>query len=276
MTAVIVFLVALPVLSLGALYLAQDSMVFPGSPPHVENHRLAEQSFPGSETWIQMEDGTRLHGWFIQSVKGGRLPLLIYYGGNAEDVSWFIQDMPRFKGWAVLLMNYRGFGLSEGRPSEQHILDDALYLYDLVAGREDVDPQRIVLMGRSLGTGVAAYVASARPVRGTILVTPYDSITAVGQKAFPWLPVKLLLKHRFEAVRLARDIKAPLLAILAEKDEVIPSENSWNLIKAWGGTAQVAVIRDADHNSITWGQGYWAHIAEFMEAMRDAPQAGAL
>jgi len=272
MTAVIVILVVLPVVSLGVLYLAQDAMVFPGSPPHMENHRLADNTFPGSETRVELPDGTRVHGWFIRNGPGGRLPLLVYFGGNAEDVSWFLQDHPRYKGWSILLMNYRGFGLSEGRPSEHDLLNDALFLYDRFVSREDVDSKRVVLMGRSLGTGVAAHVASLRDPRGVILISPYDSIAAVGQKAFPWLPVRLLLKHRFEVLSLAPRIQAPLLAVLAEGDEIIPPENSWKLVKAWGGPVQVATIQGADHNSVTWGPGYWEHVTEFLNTVRTLPE----
>ncbi len=274
MTSVIVFLIVLPLVSFGALYLAQDGLVFPGSPAHLENHALAEKAFPGSEIRIELPDGKQVHGWFIQNGPEVPLPLLIYYGGNAEDVSWVLQDLPRYRGWCLLLVNYRGFGLSEGRPSERHLLDDALFLYDRFSARSEVDPERIVLMGRSLGSGIAAHVASARKVRGVIMVSPYDSLAAVGQKAFPWIPVKLFLRHRFEALALAPRLKMPLLAVLAEQDEVIPAENSWRLIKAWGGPVQVTEIANTDHNNITWGGDYWESIREFLETMRSEPVSG--
>ena len=118
-------------------------------------------------------------------------------------------------------MNYRGYGRSGGRPGERQLLADALLLYDRVTRRPDVDPGRVAVMGRSIGSGVAVYVARERPVLGAVLVSPYDSVAAVARDAFPYLPVPLLLRHRFEAASWAAGVRAPLLALIAGDDRVI-------------------------------------------------------
>ncbi|MFA5881317.1 MAG: alpha/beta fold hydrolase, partial [Eubacteriales bacterium] len=125
------------------------------------------------EVTRKMKDNTNLKGWFVTGQVYGKPGLLIYYGGNAEEVSWLIEDMKKLKGWNVVLMNYRGYGQSEGVPGEKKLFSDALEIYDYFAAREK--PGKIAVMGRSLGTGVATYLAANRKVNGVVLVSPYDS-----------------------------------------------------------------------------------------------------
>ncbi len=117
---------------------------------------------------------------------------MIYFGGNGEEVSWLVPEFSRVPDWAALLVNYRGYGLSEGQPSETKLYRDALALYDRATRRPDIDSGRVIVMGRSLGTGVATYLASQRPVAGVVLISPYDSLVQVAREAYPFLPVNLL------------------------------------------------------------------------------------
>ena len=127
-------------------------------------------------------------------------PTLIYFGGNAEEVSCTLAD-PRWpRAWSIVALNYRGYGASEGAPGERALTADALAIYDAVAARDGIDRNRIVAFGRSLGTAIAARVAAERPVAGVVLVSPYDSLAAIGSHHYPWLPVSLLLRHRFDAL----------------------------------------------------------------------------
>src|SRR5262249_22796712 len=133
-------------------------------------------------------------------------PLVIYFGGNAEEVSWLLQESPRLAPWALLLVNYRGYGLSDGRPSESALYNDAVALYDWVTARPDTDARRIVFVGRSLGTGVATYLASQRTVSGVVLVSPYDNLVEVARGVYPYLPVDGLMRYRFDSAARAKRI----------------------------------------------------------------------
>src|SRR5438309_4536398 len=124
------------------------------------------------EVDIVAEDGVKLRGWLVKG-EGTPAPLVIYLGGNAEEVSWLVDLADQFAGWSLLLVNFRGYGESEGKPGEKELLDDGLVIYDHAKRRPDVDPQRVVAMGRSLGSGVAVPLAAHRPLRGVILVAPY-------------------------------------------------------------------------------------------------------
>jgi len=158
----LVFAIGFPLL----MYLAQDSLIF--HPQRLdESRRAALAQTPAVESlFIHGADGTRLHAWHV---KGN--PLVIYFGGNAEEVSWMLDEAPRRApgvGW--LLVDYRGYGSSDGSPSEKALVSDALQWYDhFQAGTTYV-------FGRSLGSGVAVQLAAERPVAGLILVAPFDSL----------------------------------------------------------------------------------------------------
>ena len=209
-------------------------------------------------------DFITLRGWFQLEEPSKKRPLIIYYGGNAEEVSWNAWSFDNIATDSFLLVNYRGFGDSEGKPGEQVFYDDAVAVFDHITESNQLEPEQIVLMGRSLGSGVATWVASQRQVSKVILVTPFDSLTEVAKKHFPWLPVNWLLNHRFESVERAPQITVPALAILAENDHVVPPRYGQRLMVEWGGPHQVETIANANHNDISNFSDYWHHINEFM------------
>ena len=229
-----------------------------------------EEKFPNAEIFLTTPDHIRLHGWYVKNGRpkklSPQLPLLIYFGGNAEEVSHFLGDIDRFKGFALLLVNYRGYGLSEGKPSETHLCRDALLLYDEFSQRDDIDPSNIFVMGRSLGTGVAVYLAAKRPLKGVILVSPYDSISRIAQEIYPYVPVSLILKHPFAAISRAPAITTPLLALIGSADKVISPSHSKRLVESWGGKSSLTIIEGADHNSVSMRKQFWENIGRFLNA----------
>src|SRR3989441_8132785 len=180
-------------------------------------------------------DGVKLRGWLVRGAVTPA-PLVIYFGGNAEEVSWLTELADQFADWSLLLVNFRGYGESEGKPGEKELLEDGLVIHDYAKGRPEVDSERIVAMGRSLGSGVAVHLAAHRLLRGVILVSPYDSIVEVAKHHYPFLPVSLMLRHRFDSLALASRIEAPLLCLVATEDRVIPAAHSRVLFEAWRGT----------------------------------------
>lgn len=248
------------------LYLFQEQLLF--LRPHTNPQLLMsiQNKFKQIQSInLQTIDNVNLQGWLINPpVHGKSRPLLIYFGGNAEDVMALIPTMSNFSTWTVLLMNYRGYGASEGRPSEAAFYQDALQLYDHFSQQQNIDSQRIVLMGRSLGTGVAVYLAQQRPAAGVILISPYQSLVQVAQTHYPFVPVKWLLKHRFESGSRAADITAPLLMIAAEQDEIIPLSHSLDLAAQWAGTVEQVIIAQATHNNVSEAAGYWQTIRQFL------------
>jgi pimeloyl-ACP methyl ester carboxylesterase len=179
---------------------------------------------------------------------------LIYFGGNAEDVSL---DMPEFsEGFpnvAIYLLHYRGYGGSSGAPTEKSLVSDALELFDLVHSQH----RNVLVVGRSLGSGIAVQVAGQRPVARLVLITPYDGLKDVAAHEFPFLPVGILLKDKFESWRYAPKITAPTLIIGAGNDELVPRSSTDRLNTRFKeGVARYVVIPNAGHNTISEFQDY--------------------
>jgi pimeloyl-ACP methyl ester carboxylesterase len=244
-------------------WLFQERMIFfprpvdsrPTPRPDIEDVTLAAAS------------GVKLRGWLVRGA-GTPAPLVIYFGGNAEEISWLTEVAEQFSGWSLLLVNFRGYGESEGKPGETELFEDALVIHDYAKQRPDVDPRGIVAMGRSLGSGVAVHLAAHRPLRGVILVSPYDSIVEVAKRHYPFLPVSLMLRHRFDSLALAPRIEAPLLCLVATEDRVIPPAHSRALFEAWRGAKIWREVPRADHDSISGEPEYSRSIAEFLKALR--------
>lgn len=181
---------------------------------------------------------------------------LVYFGGNGEDVSYNLPALSlAFPEHAIYLLHYRGYGGSTGSPSEADISTDALALFEKVHA-EHTD---VLVMGRSLGSGVAVRLASQRPVSRLVLITPYDSIQNLAEQQFPWLPVRWLLRDSYESVKYAPAITAPTLLLEAERDELIPSASTRRLLAAFKpGIASLKVIPGAGHNDISEAPVYMA------------------
>jgi pimeloyl-ACP methyl ester carboxylesterase len=257
----VVIVVGVPV----TMYFAQDSLLFlpqrlAGPPPTSSAGR------PIETLAFDVGEGIHVRGWLAKSL-APRAPLVVYYGGNAEEVSWQARESGWPGAWSLALVNYRGYGASDGAPSEHSLFADALLVFDALASRPDIDASRIVLVGRSLGSGVATYVAAERAVAGVVLISPYDSITDVASRHYPWLPIGLLLRHPFDSHSRAARIHTPLLAIVGGRDTIIPSSHSRRLYEAWAGPKRLIDIPAADHNDITAYPAYWQSIGGFLREL---------
>jgi pimeloyl-ACP methyl ester carboxylesterase len=253
-------LAAVVVLGIPACFwLGQERLIFFPQPILSTSH-LPARAEPLS---MRAADGTMLHGWIVPAAASPS-PAVVYCGGNGEEASWALADGRWPREVAVVALNYRGYGTSEGKPSADHLKADALLLFDLVAARPGVDRTRIAVFGRSLGTAVATHVAAERPVSRVVLVSPYDSLAAVGQGHYPFLPVSLMLRHRFAPVEEAPRCRMPLLAIVAPADSIIPVAHSRALFNAWGGPKEWVEIAGADHNSLGASRDYWITVSKFL------------
>jgi pimeloyl-ACP methyl ester carboxylesterase len=189
---------------------------------------------------------------------------LIYFGGNAEDVSASIADFAAaFPDRAVYLVNYRGYGGSTGRPSEAALVCDATAIYDRVAAHHD----RVAVVGRSLGSGVAVALATRRSVDRLVLITPYDSIDNVAADHFPFFPVRWLLRDHYDSLRRIGEVHAPVLALLAEHDAVVLPARSEALLAAKSPDLRHALlIHGATHDDISSFPEFWRSLRNFVQA----------
>ncbi len=174
---------------------------------------------------------------------------LIYFGGNAEDVSFNMRSFSTgLPDRAIYLLNYRGYGGSSGKPSESALFSDGLTLFDEVHSKHPA----VDVVGRSLGSGVAVYLASRRPVARLVLITPYNSIQELAVSQFPYFPVRWLLLDKYESWRFAPQVNAPTLIIAADHDEVVSGASTERLLSHFRkGLASMMVLADTGHNTIS-------------------------
>lgn len=211
---------------------------------------------------VRSPDGAELHGHRLPG-QGGGAPVIAFGGNawNAADVALFLHRiLPESD---VVAFHYRGYAPSSGRPSARALAEDALTIHDALAADGMEAP---ILVGFSIGAGPAAELAAARPVRGVLLITPFDSLEGLARAHYPWAPVRLLLRHRMEpAARLAA-AGVPVALIAAARDEVVPPARTEALRRALDG-ASPGVILDrtlqAGHNDL------YAH-PDLAPALREA------
>ena len=229
------------------LYAAQDSLLY--FPTPIPRGATAETTMRLAVSGAELNVAVRPHPGPAA---------LIYFGGNAEDVfltlPYFSEAFPEH---ALFLLHYRGYGGSSGAPSEQALHDDALALFDRV--RES--HPNIVVLGRSLGSGVALRLAHRRPARRLILITPYDSLVEVAAAHYPAFPIRWLMRDHYDSGRHAPEITTPTLILAAERDEVIPAASTERLRARFAdGVATHVVLPGTGHNTISHNDEYFATI----------------
>jgi pimeloyl-ACP methyl ester carboxylesterase len=224
------------------LFLAQRSFIY---------YPQARSAGDDRPTLTLSVDGERI---LVNTRPGPSANAVIYFGGNAENVSLSLPTLAAaFPERSIFAMNYRGYGGSSGKPSETGLITDALALFD----RVHVDHPQIIVIGRSLGSGVAIHIASERPAERLVLITPYDSLLTIAAGQLGFFPLRWLMLDKFESWSYAAKITVPTLLIAAQNDEVIPFASTKSLYDQFRpSVASLTVIRDVDHNSISESPEY--------------------
>ena len=230
------------------------------------------------EVWFSSADGTRLHGWLFRSKAPPETAWIIYFhgnGGNISNIDWVGQNLSR-RGFDVLLFDYRGYGRSEGEVgSESGLYADGDAALAFVVNEKRARLERVVLYGQSLGTAVAADIASRNDVGAVILESGLSSASSVGRTALPWLPTWLhfLATNRFESARKLAQVKAPVLITHGDPDPVIPTEEARILFAAANEPKKLLLCPGADHNVFgSQGDVYLSQLERFIRESIKAPR----
>jgi len=250
------------VLFVGLLVLRQDRLLFFPTRPLAAAPR--DFGLEADELSVVTEDGVRLHGWRIRGA--GRRALLFFHGnaGNAADRLERAKILNGLFGLDVFLVDYRGYGRSEGAPSEEGLYRDAR-----AVSRAAIDagfrPDQIVVFGESLGSAVAIDLASRWPCAGLVAETPFLSVPAVARVHYPFVP-SALVRNRFDNLSKISSVAAPKLFIVAENDEVVPPAHGRRLFEAASGAREIFVIPGAHHNDtyVVGGEAYWKAWERFL------------
>jgi uncharacterized protein len=240
-----------------ALYLLQDQMIF--YPRGLTEHPRG----PHVDALTLERDGVTLRGWLVNGGSSG--PLVVYFGGNAEEVSGLVDVFARLDARTVLI-NYRGFGESEGTPSAQHAIADARALIAQSAALQG-PPRPLILFGRSIGSGIAVVAADAADVDGMILLSPYRSLERLARRVVPFVPVGLLLRHRIDPGAHAQSLPERVLVLYSVTDRVIPPEESRAFVDLLSSPPQLVAL-SADHDVPLTDPDLWPHVERFVATYR--------
>ena len=222
---------------------------------------------PLEDVWFQSGDGTMLFGWYVEA-QADR-PVILWCHGNAGNIINRLENLRELYriGLSVFIFDYRGYGRSQGKPSEEGLYQDALGAYDYLTRTRMIRPERIVVFGRSLGAAVAGEVAVQKPAAGLILESAFPSIGAVAKFHYGGVPVHWLLGANFALIDRLPQLSLPKLIIHGEKDDIIPLELGRQVFEAAKPPKSFYVIEGADHNNTyqVGGMTYFRRWAEFVQ-----------
>ena len=210
-------------------------------------------------------DGDTLHGVHIPARTTGGGTMILGFGGNAwngSDVAAYLHEL--YPDADVVAFHYRGYRPSAGRPSAEALMADAPLVHDFAVER--LKPERVIAAGFSIGSGVAASLASKRQLDGLILVTPFDSLKAAASDLYPWLPVGAFFEHEIDAAALLKDNRVPVAILAADRDSLIRPKRTDALRRQVPNLVFDRTLAGAGHNDI-YGR------SDFQAAMREALDA---
>ena len=196
------------------------------------------------------DDGFTLQGWFVPSARPSPAYTVLVLNGNSGNRAYRapLAASLQQRGLQVLLFDYRGYGGSEGKPTEAGLRADADAARRYMVQRNDVDATRLIYVGESLGTALAVGLASDHPPAGVILRSPFPSLVDVGRTHYPFLPVRFLLQDRYAAMEDIARVTCPVLVLAGDRDRIIPLSLSRQVYEAATSTKDFVILPGADHN----------------------------
>ena len=211
---------------------------------------------------LTTEDGIRLHAWFVAA--DAPRGTLLFSHGNAGNISHRLDSISLFHslGLDILIFDYRGFGESEGKPSEKGTYLDVKAAWDYLLEERMISPEEIIIFGRSLGAAIAVDLASQHPSAGVILESAFTSVPDMAASLYPWLPVRLLSRYRYNSLDMIARITSPLLVVHSREDDIIPFAHGEKLFAHANEPKQFLELRGG-HND-----GYHASRKSYMKSMQ--------
>jgi len=198
------------------------------------------------DVFIETTDGVKLHGWFIP---GESVRVLLFFHGNAGNISHRLESIRQFRslGLSVMIIDYRGYGQSEGRTTEAGTYRDADAAWNYLTQHRSVRPQDIIVFGRSVGASVAAWLASKQDPAGLIVESSFTSVPDIASELYPWLPARWLSRLSHATRDFVRDVRCPVLVVHSRDDEIIPFHHAEALFAAAPEPRSLLVLRGT-HN----------------------------
>lgn len=248
---------------LAALFMYVNQRNYQYFPSHQGLNAAAAGLAGTADLRLETEDGETLQAWYA-AARPGR-PTILYLHGNGGEIAGRNERFAAYQaqGFGVLFVSYRGYGASTGSPSEPGLVNDGRSAYDWLIA-QGVAPEAIMLVGESLGSGVAVQLAAERPVGAVALEAPYFSAADIAASIYWWLPVRLLMKDKFDSFAYIGKVQAPLLIIHGEQDDIIPLSEGQRLFASANEPKQLVVIPGGTHGSI-FSAETWTREMRFFE-----------
>lgn len=203
----------------------------------------------GREVALHTDDGLELGAWFVPAAGRGQPAAVLVANGNAGDRSFRAPLAGALveRGFAVLLFDYRGFGGNPGSPTEKGLALDVRAAHEYLVEEAGFAPERLLYFGESLGAAVVTELAGEHPPAGLVLRSPFADLAAIGRVHYPFLPVGLLLKDRFDVVRRVAQLEVPVTVVYGSADSIVPPSQSRAVAEA-AGDAELVEVPGANHN----------------------------
>jgi uncharacterized protein len=224
----------------------------------------------GEEVWVKVATGQRVHGWFLRAANQPAIATVLHChgnGGNLSNVVWVAQELAK-RGFDTMIFDYRGYGRSEGRLTDEWgLYADAEAVYDHLVRERGVKAEKLALYGQSLGTTAAIDLASRLPCGALIVESGLSSASDMGKVAIPWLPRQLhfMAKNRFESVRKIANVKCPALITHGTADPVIPVAQGRKLYESARDPKRLVIVEGGDHFLFgSAGEHFVGGMAEFI------------
>jgi len=219
------------------------------------------------DVWLQSADGTKLHGWYVPDKKPAAFVLFCHgNAGNLTHREYILRSLRDVVGVSVFIVDYRGYGRSEGRPSEAGLLADARAARRWLAKRAGIAESQLVLMGESLGGAVAVDLAADGGARGLILESTFSSLKDVAAYHYPWLPLRWLLRTKLDAVEKIKAYRGPLLQTHGDCDRIVPDQFGRRVFEAANQPKEFLVIPGGDHNDPR-DRAYYEKLRAFVQGL---------
>lgn len=246
-------------------WLTQDRLVYFPHIGGVAKSTPAQVKLPFEDVRITTTDGETLAAWWVPAEPMRGAVLLLH--GNAGSIAERIDYLPHFHamGYAVLLPDYRGYGASTGKPSEQGTYLDAQAAWRWLTGERGIKPGAIVVAGESLGGAVAAELAARVQPGSLILISTFTSVQDLGSEIYPWLPVRLISRYRYDTLAHLRNFRGPVLIAHSRDDEIVPFAHAERLFAAASGDKALLEMRGGHNNGFLFSQPSWVRtVSDFL------------
>ena len=260
-------MVVLVVVGITARYTGLVERFFIYFPERVISQTPADGGIDSGEVFFTTADGVRLHGWFAP----GKSELTwVWFHGNAGNIGNRVDNLAALHehlGPNIFIFDYRGYGRSEGSPSEHGTYSDGEAALVYLRTRQDVDESKLVLFGRSLGCAVAVEMATRSPVHAVVIESAFTSVQAMAKRAYPFLPgIGLISRTKYDSLAKIKDVRAPIMVLHGDQDEIAPFDMGREIFEAANEPKRFYAIEGAGHNDtyVKGGRAYYEAIKGFL------------